>query len=336
MRTIRMDVAQYKTLLKRYIETQDEQSLYGAEQLSKSFIKNNILPEEIVHLHVQALKELYPGLSKAMERSMGFLLETMIFYGLAHQEYQSLKEKQSELKSEISVAASMQNTLLETTKPNIAGLDIGVISVPAHQMTGDYYHFITGEDGSLGIAIADIIGKGIPAALCMSMIKYAMESLPEQSMRPSTILKNLNRVVEHNVDPSMFITMLYAQYIPSEKKLFYSSAGHEPGFFYNADNDTFEDIKTEGLVLGVLPDTSYPEYVKLIQKGDMIVFLTDGVTECRKGERFIERAEVLNVIKQYIHLSAQQMVDNVYKHFERMQGFRLRDDFTLMIIRQKV
>src|SRR5699024_607446 len=106
---------------------------------------------------------------------------TMIFYGLAHQEYQSLKEKQSELKSEISVAASMQNTLLETTKPNIAGLDIGVISVPAHQMTGDYYHFITGEDGSLGIAIADIIGKGIPAALCMSMIKYAMESLPEQS-----------------------------------------------------------------------------------------------------------------------------------------------------------
>src|SRR5699024_12825014 len=63
---------------------------------------------------------------------------------------------------------------------------------------------------------------------------------------------------------------------------------------------------------------------------------TDGVTECRKGERFIERAEVLNVIKQYIHLSAQQMVDNVYKHFERMQGFRLRDDFTLMITRYKV
>src|SRR5699024_12643482 len=121
MPTIRMEVEQYKTLLRRYIETQDEQSIYGAEQLSKSFIKNNILPEEIVHLHVQALKELYPGLSKAMERSMGLLLETMIFYGLAHQEYQSLKEKQSQLKSEISLAASMQNTLLETTKPNKIG-----------------------------------------------------------------------------------------------------------------------------------------------------------------------------------------------------------------------
>src|SRR5690625_4857181 len=200
---IKLDADNYKDFLKYYIETQDEKFLYRADQISKSFIKNNISPEEIINLHMQALSELYPNLFKEFKYSMDFLMETMISYGLALQEFQTLREEQLDLKSEISVAASMQDTLLATVKPTIEGLDIGVISVPAHQMNGDYHHFIKGKDGSLGIALADVIGKGVPAALCMSMIKYSMDSFPEESMNPQTILKNLNRVVERNVDPSM-------------------------------------------------------------------------------------------------------------------------------------
>lgn len=336
MDTLKLDAANYKDLLKHYMETQDEQSLYGAEQISKSFIKSNIPPEEIVNLHIQSLAALYPQVPDYIQHSMNFLLETMISYGLAHQEYQSLREQQSELKSEISVAAGMQDTLLATTKPAIYGLDIGVISVPAHQMNGDYHHFIKGKDGSLGIALADVIGKGIPAALCMSMIKYSMDSFPEETMSPRAILRNLNRVVERNVDPSMFITMFYAQYLPTEHKLLYSSAGHEPGFYYDCKKDAFEEIKTKGLVLGVSPDSSYRQYERIINKGDMVILLTDGVTECRQGDRFIESEEVLDVIKQYTHLPAQEMVNAVYKYFERLQGFQLRDDFTLIIIQKEV
>src|SRR5699024_12364078 len=77
----------------------------------------------------------------------------------------------------------MQKTLLSTEIPHIEGIDIGAISVPLHQMNGDYYHFITGNDGSMGVAIADVIGKGVPAALSMSMIKYAMYSFDEEIMR---------------------------------------------------------------------------------------------------------------------------------------------------------
>src|SRR5690625_4083960 len=99
--TIKIDAATYKDLLKHYMETQDEKSLYGAEQITKSFIKNNFLPEEIVNLHIQALAELYPNIYEEMQHSMNFLLETMISYGLAHQEFESLRERQSELKSEI-------------------------------------------------------------------------------------------------------------------------------------------------------------------------------------------------------------------------------------------
>ncbi|HLR67307.1 PP2C family protein-serine/threonine phosphatase [Virgibacillus alimentarius] len=333
---IDLDAKNYKSLLKNYIETQDEKFLYRAEQISKSFLKNNILPEEIVNLHMQALDELYPSLSGEFQRSMNFLLETMISYGLAHQEFQTLREEQLALKSQIAVAASMQDTLLATSKPNIEGLDIGVISVPANQMNGDYHHFIESNDGSIGIALADVIGKGVPAALCMSMIKYSMDSFPENAMQPKSILENLNRVVERNVDPSMFITMFYAQYQPKDNKLHYASAGHEPGFYYNAKRDKFEEIEAKGLVLGVSLDAKYHQYNLHINKDDMIILLTDGVTECRQGERFIEREEVLNVIRDHAHLSAQEMVDRVYKYFQRLQNFQLRDDFTLIILRKDV
>lgn len=336
MDEIKVDAATYKDLMNNYIKTQNEQALYGVEQVSKSFIKNNILPEEIVNLHIQALAELYPNLFEDFQHSMDFLLEAMISYGLAHQEFQTLREEQLSIKSEIAAAANMQEGLLKSATPVIEGVDIGVISVPANQMNGDYHHFVKGKDGSLGIAIADVIGKGIPAALCMSMIKYSIESYPEESMSPKSILKNLNRVVESNVDPSMFITMFYAQYLPSENKLQYASAGHEPGFYYNAATNTFQEIETKGLVLGVTPETDYKQYEMEIHKGDMVIMLTDGVTESREGERFIETEEILDIINYYADLPAQEMVNQVYKYLERLQDFQLRDDFTLLILRKEV
>ncbi|RLL42144.1 phosphoserine phosphatase [Oceanobacillus piezotolerans] len=333
---INQDVKEYKKLLEQYIMTQDERSLYGAELMSKDFIKNNILPEEIVSLHIQAMEELFPDLTVSFHHSMNFLLEALIYYGLAHQEYQQLREQQLTIKSEISVAAEMQETLLKTEKPSIDGLDIGVVSVPAHQMNGDYYHFVKGKGGMLGLAIADVIGKGIPAALCMSMIKYSIDSYPEDTMQPNVILENLNRVVERNVESNMFITMSYAQYYPSESKLKYASAGHEPGFYYHAEEDRFEEMDAKGLVLGVMPNSTYNQHEMYLQEEDMAIFLTDGVTECRDGERFIETQEVLDIIREHKELPAQELVDIVYRHFAKMQDFHLRDDFTLIILKKEV
>lgn len=326
----------YKILLKEYVETLDENTLYQAEQVSKSFIKGTIPPDEIVNLHNQAVAELFPNLSDDILHSMNFLLETMISYGLAMQELQALREKQLKLSTEISVAASMQDTLLATTVPEIDGLEIGVISVPAEQMNGDYHHFVKGKDGKLGIAIADVIGKGIPAALCMSMIKYSMDSFREESMDPGRILGSLNRVVERNVDSSMFITMLTANYDPTNHLFKYASAGHEPGFYYDAEKQKFTEINSGGLVLGVLPDSEYKHHELQVNKGDMIILLTDGVTECRQGDRFIESEEVLEIIDKYAHLNTQELVNSVYKHFERLQDFELTDDFTLIVLRRNV
>src|SRR5699024_5110135 len=166
----------------------------------------NIYPEEIVRIHMRAIEMLFGEGFNDYKRSLKFLLESLIAYRKAHEEYEELRLEQWELKSEIQVAANMQKTLLRTKIPNIEGIDIGAISVPYHQMNGDYFHFITGEDGTLGVAIADVIGKGVPAALSMSMIKYAMDSFYDELMSPSAILRNLNSVVERNVASNMFIT----------------------------------------------------------------------------------------------------------------------------------
>lgn len=336
MHKIKADRQAYKKLLQQYLESNNKCYLEEAKQMSISFVSRNIYPEEIVRIHMDAIDTLYGDVFNDYRRSLDFLLEALIAYRVAQEEYEELKLEQIELRSEIQVAANMQKTLLATDIPSIETLDIGAISVPFHQMNGDYYHFIKAENGALGVAIADVIGKGVPAALSMSMIKYAMDSFYEEAMSPSGILRNLNRVVERNVASNMFITMFYGQFFPKTSMFRFASAGHEPGFLYKAKEKSFVEFDTKGLVLGVLKNTYYPQYEVEIEKDDLIILLTDGVTECRRGERFIKREEVIEVIEKYAHLPAQKHVEHVYMHFNQLDDFKLKDDFTLIIIKKVV
>lgn len=336
MHKIEADGQTYKKLLQQFLESNNKKYLNEAKRMSVSFVSRNIFPEEIVRLHLNAIESLYGDVFNDYKQSLTFLLESLIAYRIAHEEIEALKLEQVQLKSEIQVAANMQKTLLATKIPQIKGLDIGAITVPYHQMNGDYYHFVQGEDGALGVAIADVIGKGVPAALSMSMIKYAMDSFYEEEMSPSAILRNLNRVVERNVASNMFITMFYGQYFSSHHIFRFSSAGHEPGFLYRAKDDSFTELTGSGLVLGVLKHTNYNQYEMNIAKGDMIILLTDGVTECKSGNRFITREEVIEVINEYAHLPAQEHVDKVYNYFREQSDFELKDDFTLIIIKREV
>ncbi|WP_195695590.1 PP2C family protein-serine/threonine phosphatase [Priestia megaterium] len=326
----------YKDILGNYIQTQNEQILYQGQKLSRKSLENEISPEDIVSIHKEVIEEIYSDIPEKVLHSLDFLLEVMISYGLALREHQTLKNKQRELRSEIEVAANVQQTLLGTKVPASSTLEIGAISVPAKQMNGDYFHFVEEEHGGLSIAIADVIGKGIPAAMCMSMIKYAMDSLPDSRKNPSYVLENLNNIVERNVDPSMFITMFYGSYNPETNLFDYASAGHEPGFYYDAKADLFEDLEAKGLVLGVDRHVKYLQYEQQLSKGDMIVLLTDGVTECRTEEGFIERLDIIKLIRKYMHLSPQEIVESVYKELEKLQHFQLRDDFTLIILKSLV
>ncbi|WP_174735203.1 PP2C family protein-serine/threonine phosphatase [Mesobacillus harenae] len=328
--------SKYRDILEKYIQEQSEQALYAGQKFSRKSIEHKISPEEIISIHKSLLTEMYPDIPEKVINSFDILLEVMIGYGLAYREHQSLRHMQEELRSEMEIAANVQQTLLGTNVPKVEGMDIGAISVPARHMNGDYFHFVQDENNCISVAIADVIGKGIPAALCMSMIKYAMDSLPENHYGPSSILENLNRVVEQNVDPSMFITMFYGMFNPANNLFYYASAGHEPGFYYSAETKEYIELRAKGLLLGVEKKTVYKQYEKEVFPGDMIVLMSDGVTECRTEEGFIERETLIAYINKYIHLGAQDIVNNIYKDLEKLQHFQLRDDFTLIILKRNV
>src|SRR5699024_10122040 len=265
-----------------------------AEEMSKYFVRQNIYPEEIIRIHIQAIEHIFDEeMSDTFRSAFEFLLHSLTNYRKIHQYYERIEKEQLALKSAIEVAADMQHTLFTSEVPDYPHLEIGAITVPYLQMNGDYYRFVERDDGVLGVGIADIIGKGVPAALSMSMVKYAMDSFHMEDMRPSNILRNLNRVVEKNIASHMFITMLYGQYHPLKSSFIYASEGHEPGCFQFNQTKTFSEIETKGIVLGVIRDTQYEQYELPMKKHDKIILLTDGVTECKRNDRFIHRNEVI-------------------------------------------
>lgn len=278
----------YKNLLVDYLGREDGQLPDQAQTFHHHLIEEQIPPEEAVAIHLRVIQELYPDLYHSLQMTFDFLQEGLLAYGPTFREHQKVLQRQRQLESDIDFAAHMQETFLRGNVPQSDFLDIGVLSRPARKMSGDYFHFVQEDTGRLSMAIADVIGKGIPAALSMSMIKYAMDSMPEQRMMPHEILASLNRVVAQNVDPEMFVTMMYGLYDPYTHHFYVAGAGHEPGFFYQAETDQFTELRAKGLALGISPTAHYRKYVYDIKREDMIILLTDGVTECRTEEGFIQ------------------------------------------------
>lgn len=326
--------AQYQEILNEYVKKQTEQNLYVGQNFSRQLILENISPEEVISMHKAAIRELYSDLPDVVWHSFDFLIEMMINYGLALQERQSLLKRQEELKVEMDLAANVQETLLKTKLPSLDGLDIGLLSIPAKKMNGDYIYFVSDYDGYAGVAVADVIGKGLPAALCMSMVKFGMDSLNSSHAMPKDVLSVINRIVEKSVDDSMFVSMFYANYDASAAKLTYGSAGHEPAILYRANTGGFDELEAKGLLLGVSPAAVYEEHSVTLGKGDMVIMMTDGVTEGRTEEGFIERDVIYELIEQKKDEPAQAIVQHVYDELERMQNAELQDDFTLVIYKK--
>lgn len=326
---------EYKELLKQYLMYQNEADLYSAEKFSRQFIEKEIPPEEVMNIHMSALQEILPEVPPEIQHSFDFLIEMMIHYGLAIQEKQSLFRKQEEIKYEMQVASEVQETLLKTKVPTIKGLDIGLLSIPAKQMNGDYIYFVSDNDTHASVAVADVIGKGIPAALCMSIIKFGMDGLEDPNVSPRNVLNTVNRIVEKSVDDSMFISMFYGSYDSTNSVFSYASAGHEPALFYQAKENKFSELIAKGLLLGVKRDVNYEERSIVLEENDCIIMMTDGVTEIRTEEGFISMDIIKAIIENEKNSPAQVIVDSLYRELIKLQNFKLHDDFTIVIYKKQ-
>ncbi|CAM3216425.1 PP2C family protein-serine/threonine phosphatase [Filibacter tadaridae] len=327
---------QYKELLKQYIDSQSEEDLYLGQQISRKFIEKEIPPEDVISIHKNALTDVFPEMQDQVAHSFDFLIEMMIHYGLALREHQSLIQKQEEMQMEMVLATKVQSTLLKTKIPDFKGLDIGFLTEPAKQMSGDYIYFLNDNRNEACVAVADVIGKGIPAALCMSMIKFGMDSLQNENTNPYHVLDVINRIVEKSVDDSMFISMFYGKYNADDSSFSYASAGHEPALLYKASLGDFIELDAKGLLLGVQQDVVYEEKSVVLEAGDFIAMMTDGVTEIRTETGFINEEKIKSLLMEVKDESAQSIADTVFSKLNQLQNYELRDDFTLVIFKKEI
>lgn len=324
---------QYKKILADYIKNQTERNLYIGQNFIRQLIKKKITPEEVISMHKQAMEEICPYLPPASAHSYDFLIEVMVHFGLTLKERQSLLERQEEVRIEMNIAAKIQNMLLKTSVPKTESIDIGIVSIPIRKMNGDYVHFLD-DDTYVGVAVTDVVGKGVPAALCMSMVKYGLDTLAYAENNPAYVLEVLNRIIEKSIDDSMFVSMFYGRFDIGNNVFTYGSAGHEPALYYCAAKDTYYDLESKGLLLGVLPEMKYMQSEVQLQDNDFIIIMTDGVTEFRKDETINSREIIGNLARNVSHLSAQQMCEALYDEMQKLQELGLEDDFTVVILKK--
>lgn len=324
----------YKELLDESIATGVQpQLLEKCENYTSEVIKKDILPEDIVEIHKNYISSLSLEEHKILD-TLDVLKEVVRGFGYSYRDYQKLVNKLQFHDKEIDLASKLQQTMLKADIPQFDSIQIGVISVAAQKVSGDYFNLIDHKDGTMSFAIADVIGKGIPAALAMSMIKFGMDSYGHSQL-PSDGLKRLNRVVEKNVNQNMFVTMFYGLYEEMNHLLYCSSAGHEPGYIYRAETEEFEEIEVRGRVLGVSQNTRYHQQEIAVNLNDLIIIFTDGVTEARNsmGE-FISKKDLLNLIHKYKHMHPQDIVQLLYEAILKIQNPNKRDDMTILIIKR--
>ncbi|USG66347.1 SpoIIE family protein phosphatase [Brevibacillus ruminantium] len=323
----------YTRILRDYLNGKSEDQLYLAQQLGKWLLSRNISPEEVIDMHGNLLRQM-GDVPTFVQDSFQILTEIMIEYGNAHRSFDSWRNRHQQLQAEIAVASAMQQSLLPSSLPECPGLNLGMISIASNQMSGDFYHFVYESEGVFSVAIADITGKGIPAAMCMSMLRYAMDSLAEMKLSPGDMLRHMNSVVERNIDPCMFVTMQYGHYDTGRHSFRYATAGHEPGFLYRAREDRFFDLEGQGTALGIAAGSEYEEREIFLEPGDFLILLTDGVTERKNGRYYIQREELVSYLQEGVRLSAQEMVDHFYRRLLLLSQFEQPDDYTMIVLRR--
>lgn len=246
---------------------------------------------------------------------------------------QTLAEEK--INNELKIARDIQKSVLPKTFPNRDSIEFGVISVPAKIIGGDYYDFFELENGQIGILIADIVGKGIPAALYMVMVASIMYEYVKNFSSPKDAFTIINKVMINSPVLKKYVPVFYAVFDPNTLKFTYANAGHEPGLAWA--NGAFQFLDTDGFPLGGSDDTEFEEKTLQLRPGDKIMLFTDGITEARNTEETdfgIDRLKQL--ITQNSTLTAQSLTEKIYQSIEiYSQNTPQHDDLTMIILNIK-
>ena len=225
-----------------------------------------------------------------------------------------------EMEEDLRAARTIQQGLLPRTQPNIAGVDVHGLAVPAHEVGGDLFDWARLPGGRLGCVVADVSGKGMPAALLMAHLQALFKSQAASGASPAEAVDSVNAMLHSTLDYDRFVTLFCMAIDPTQKTLTYVNAGHNPPLLWRADGTT-ETLPEAGMLISPISTKPYVEHTVPFGPGDMIVIYSDGVTEAESasGEQWGQSTMV---------------AERIWHKLEAfVGGHKQSDDITLVVVR---
>ncbi len=244
------------------------------------------------------------------------------------------------LKMEMDIARRAQLRMLPRTVPRAKRLDIAALSEPAREVGGDYYDFVPLDGDRLGLAIGDVSGKGMPAALYMTMLKGFLQSHADTGAAPREVLSRINRKFYRTAEPNVFVTLLYGVIDLGKGTFTFARAGHHPVLVHRPSERTNYVLQPPGLGIGLEAGPVFDRTIRdecfRLQRGDAIVLYTDGLTEAHNGRREeFGEARVLELLKTHgANGSAEALLGRIREGYAAFVGHaEPHDDLTCVVVR---
>jgi sigma-B regulation protein RsbU (phosphoserine phosphatase) len=249
-----------------------------------------------------------------------------------NQDHQELALHFHRQEEEVAEARTIQQGLLPKSIAQLAGYEIAGAWQPAHSVGGDYYDVLEFDEATLGLCIADVAGKGLPAALLMSNLQAAVRGLASPSLSPEGLCARLNSLVCHNTGNDRFITFFYAQLDGPGRHLQYTNAGHNPPILLHR-NGSYERLEAGGGVLGVFPNQTFAAGAAQLAPGDRVILFTDGVTEAcdATGEEFGE-VRLLGLLREHCATAVAVLQAKILAAAGEFSRGHWHDDATLLVL----
>jgi len=253
---------------------------------------------------------------------------------LVRQQQQEAKERER-IEQELKVARLIQQTLLPKALPEIPGYEVAAYYQPAREVGGDFYDFLTLEDGRLGLVVGDVTDKGVPAALVMATTRTMLRAAAQRLLTPGEVLQRVNDVLVQDIPPNMFVTCLYAILDPKSGRVVYANAGHDLPYRRRAGRgEGAEELRARGMPLGLMPGMGYEEKEMVLQKGESVLFYSDGLVEAHDRRREMFGFPRLQGLVGAHRSGGSSLINFLLAELGRFtgEGWEQEDDITLVTL----
>ena len=270
--------------------------------------------------------------------------------GVAIENDQMLQEarRHERVDRQLSIGAEIQAQLLPDHCPVIEGVELAARCRPAFQVGGDYYDFIPTrpeligrrrERGRWALVMGDVMGKGVPAGLLMTMLRGMLRAEVLSGLPPDRILHDLNQLALEDLSQShRFVTLFYSDFDPRTRRLRFANAAHNPPLIWRAQQRTISRLDAPGLLIGLQPEADYGTGSVVLEPGDVLLYYTDGVTEAPgiTGDRFDE-ARLIRSLESACRSGSgsQGILDQLFDRLDRFVGAdrQLEDDASMVVLK---